>query len=381
MASDKRAKERTLDMIVEEMKSVVEKTKDDIFDISEEAISELEALERKLATIKKKILDYIKAENILTREVQASRQKLLLVSREFDTYSEDDIRETYEHTHEMQSRLAINHKEEKLLRQQRDEVERRIIRLNKTIHQANDLGRKVSVVLSYLHDDFNELNEVLKTAKEKQQIGLKIIEAQELERKRLSRDIHDGPAQMLANILLRSEIIDLSVKGGNITEAVSELKNVRGNIRSVLREVRRIIYDLRPMALDDLGIIPTVKKHVSTMAETYNTHIELQLIGEEKRLESNYEVAVFRLIQESLQNALKHAEATSVYVTLQIEQDEITIVVQDNGKGFRTDETKNSSFGLMGMKERVEMLNGHFQINSTLGKGTTIKIILPYIVE
>lgn len=381
MASDKRAKERTLDMIVEEMKSVVEKTKDDIFDISEEAISELEALERKLATIKKKILDYIKAENILTREVQASRQKLLLVSREFDTYSEDDIRETYEHTHEMQSRLAINHKEEKLLRQQRDEVERRIIRLNKTVHQANDLGRKVSVVLSYLHDDFNELNEVLKTAKEKQQIGLKIIEAQELERKRLSRDIHDGPAQMLANILLRSEIIDLSVKGGNITEAVSELKNVRGNIRSVLREVRRIIYDLRPMALDDLGIIPTVKKHVSTMAETYNTHIELQLIGEEKRLESNYEVAVFRLIQESLQNALKHAEATSVYVTLQIEQDEITIVVQDNGKGFRTDETKNSSFGLMGMKERVEMLNGHFQINSILGKGTTIKIILPYIVE
>src|SRR5690625_3228233 len=381
MASDKRAKERTLDMIVEEMKSVVEKTKDDIFDISEEAISELEALERKLATIKKKILDYIKAENILTREVQASRQKLLLVSREFDTYSEDDIRETYEHTHEMQSRLAINHKEEKLLRQQRDEVERRIIRLNKTIHQANDLGRKVSVVLSYLHDDFNELNEVLKTAKEKQQIGLKIIEAQELERKRLSRDIHDGPAQMLANILLRSEIIDLSVKGGNITEAVSELKNVRGNIRSVLREVRRIIYDLRPMALDDLGIIPTVKKHVSTMAETYNTHIELQLIGEEKRLESNYEVAVFRLIQESLQNALKHAEATSVYVTLQIEPDEITIVVQDNGKGFRTDETKNSSFGLMGMKERVEMLNGHFQINSILGKGTTIKIILPYIVE
>ncbi|HIV73752.1 MAG TPA: sensor histidine kinase [Candidatus Pseudogracilibacillus intestinigallinarum] len=381
MASDKRAKERTLDMIVEEMKSVVEKTKDDIFDISEEAISELEALERKLATIKKKILDYIKAENILTREVQASRQKLLLVSREFDTYSEDDIRETYEHTHEMQSRLAINHKEEKLLRQQRDEVERRIIRLNKTVHQANDLGRKVSVVLSYLHDDFNELNEVLKTAKEKQQIGLKIIEAQELERKRLSRDIHDGPAQMLANILLRSEIIDLSVKGGNITEAVSELKNVRGNIRSVLREVRRIIYDLRPMALDDLGIIPTVKKHVSTMAETYNTHIELQLIGEEKRLESNYEVAVFRLIQESLQNALKHAEATSIYVTLQIEQDEITIVVQDNGKGFRTDETKNSSFGLMGMKERVEMLNGHFQINSTLGKGTTIKIILPYIVE
>ena len=266
MASDKRAKERTLDMIVEEMKSVVEKTKDDIFDISEEAISELEALERKLATIKKKILDYIKAENILTREVQASRQKLLLVSREFDTYSEDDIRETYEHTHEMQSRLAINHKEEKLLRQQRDEVERRIIRLNKTVHQANDLGRKVSVVLSYLHDDFNELNEVLKTAKEKQQIGLKIIEAQELERKRLSRDIHDGPAQMLANILLRSEIIDLSVKGGNITEAVSELKNVRGNIRSVLREVRRIIYDLRPMALDDLGIIPTVIKHVSTMA-------------------------------------------------------------------------------------------------------------------
>src|SRR5699024_6175574 len=255
--------------------------------------------ESELAEVKKEILQYIKSEDMLTRKVKASRQRLLLVSREFDTYSEIDIRETYEQTHSLQTELAMNRKEEKILRQKRDDLERRIVRLKRTIEQAADLGRKVSVILNYLQEDFNELNQVLKSAKEKQQIGLKIIEAQEQERKRLSREIHDGPAQMLANILLRSEIIDLSVKDGNIDEAVKELKGIRGNIHSSLREVRRIIYDLRPMALDDLGIIPTVKKHILTMSENYGSEIKLVLLGEEKRLQSNYEVAVFRLIQES----------------------------------------------------------------------------------
>src|SRR5699024_6466135 len=148
----------------------------------------------------------------------------------------------------------------KVLRQKRDELERRIMRLSTTIEYANNLGRKVSVILTYLYDDFSQVQEALKTAKEKQQFGLKIIEAQEVERKRLSREIHDGPAQMLANILLRSEIVDLAFREGNVEDALKEVRSIRTNIRTSLQEVRRIIYDLRPMALDDLGLFPTIRK-------------------------------------------------------------------------------------------------------------------------
>src|SRR5699024_10388969 len=103
------------------------------------------------------------------------------------------------------------------------------------------------------------VNEMVQSAQEKQEFGLKIIEAQEVERKRLSREIHDGPAQSLANILIRSEVVDLAFSKGNTVQALQEMKNVRKNIRSSLKEVRRIIYNLRPMALDDLGLFPTIR--------------------------------------------------------------------------------------------------------------------------
>src|SRR5699024_8366592 len=139
---------------------------------------------------------------------------------------------------------ALRGKGEKVLRQRRDELERRIIRVSDMIEQANKRGQKVSVVLHYLYDDFSQLNEMVQSAQEKQEYGLKIIEAQEVERKRLSREIHDGPAQSLANILIRSEVVDLAFSKGNTVQALQEMKNVRKNIRSSLKEVRRIIYNL-----------------------------------------------------------------------------------------------------------------------------------------
>src|SRR5690625_2172446 len=232
------------------------------------------------------------------------------------------------------------------------------MRLRRTIEHENNLGRKVSVVLTYILDDFSQVNEALKTAKEKQQFGLKIIEAQETERKRLSREIHDGPAQMLANILIRSEIVDLAFREGNVNHALGEMKSIRQNIRISLEEVRRIIYDLRPMALDDLGLFPTIKKHVKTMSNYHHKSIDLTLLGDERRLDSHYEVAIFRLVQEALQNAINHAEANTIKVLMEIRVDHLRAVIKDDGVGFDPSVEKGGSFGLIGMKERMEILNG-----------------------
>src|SRR5690625_256593 len=383
MVLNNRTNEKTLDTIIDEMTTVVEKSKDEIFHISEESIEELNYLQQELEETKMMVKDYIKRGDLLEKEVKKSRKKLLLVSKEFNIYSEGDIREAYEKTHALQTELVITRQEEKILREKRDELERRIVRLKRTIEHATNLGRKVSVILTYLHNDFSQVNEALKTAKEKQQFGLKIIEAQEMERKRLSREIHDGPAQMLANILIRSEIVDLAFREGNVENALQEVKSIRKNIRSSLQEVRRIIYDLRPMTLDDLGLFPTIRKHVQTMEEYSGIEIDFTLLGEEKRLVPNYEVAIFRLVQEALQNAITHANATFIKVVIEVIPNKITIVIRDNGVGFDLEkiQDKENSFGLIGMKERVEILEGELVIDSASGEGTVIRIIVPYGVD
>lgn len=370
--------EKALDHVINEMVEVVENSKDEIFNISEEARREHEHLVQELRQTKEEVVKHIDNGDRLEERVRFSRQRLAEVSKNFERYSEKDIREVYENTHLMQTNLAMLRQEEKVLRAKRDELERRLIGLSHTIERAEGLAGKISVVLNYLQDDFRQVNEMIESAKQKQAFGLKIIEAQEDERRKISREIHDGPAQMLANILLRSELVERTIKEGTMDEAIAEIRSVRQMVRSSLYEVRRIIYDLRPMALDDLGLVPTIKKYVASISEFNNITVNFATIGEEKRLNPKYEVAFFRLMQESIQNAIKHSDAKEITVKLEIRRDSLTMVIRDNGKGFDPAAKKDKSFGLIGMRERVEMLEGELNINSIIGKGTVITIKVPY---
>ncbi|MFS0674194.1 sensor histidine kinase [Ornithinibacillus sp. 179-J 7C1 HS] len=373
-----KTREKALDFILDEMVDVVENSKDEIFHISEEARSEYEQLLGELEYTKAKVLQYIDDGDKLEHNVRYSRKRLSEVSKYFDRYSEDEIREIYETTHELQTKLAMLRQEERALREKRDDLERRLKNLDQTIKRAENLANKISVILTYLTDDFRQVNEMLEEAKEKQEFGLKIIEAQEEERKRISREIHDGPAQMLANILLRSELVDRTFREGSPEDAIEEIRSVRKMVRSSLYEVRRIIYDLRPMALDDLGLIPTIKKYINTTSEYNNVKIEFTSIGEVKRINQKYEIAFFRLAQEAIQNAVKHAEATRITVKIEICSRNLNLIVEDNGKGFDPTIKRDKSFGLMGMRERVEMFDGVMDIKSAIGKGTKIAIRVPY---
>jgi len=374
----KKISESALDFIINEMIEVVENSKDEIFNISEEARKEHEHLVRELKITKVKVAKHIEDGDQLEQKVRYSRQRLAEVSRYFDRYTETDVRSVYERTHAMQTKLAVMRQEENALREKRDDLERRLISLSQTIERAEGLAGKISVILNYLHDDFKQVNEMIEDAKEKQEFGLKIIEAQEEERSRISREIHDGPAQMLANILLRSELVEMSFRKKDVDEALAEMKSVRKMIRSSLYEVRRIIYDLRPMALDDLGLVPTIRKYVTTMADYNDIEINFTPIGEDKRLNQKYEVAFFRLIQEAVQNAVKHAESTFIDVKLEIGKKNLSMLIKDNGKGFDPTIKRDKSFGLIGMRERVEMLEGKISIDSQPGKGTMIFIQVPY---
>ncbi|MFC4023864.1 sensor histidine kinase [Oceanobacillus longus] len=370
--------EKALDHVIDEMIEVVENSKDEIFNISEEARKEHEHLVFELKETKEKVLRHIENGDQLEEKVRFSRQRLAEVSKYFERYSEADIREVYENTHLMQTNLAMLRQEEKVLRDKRDELERRLITLSQTINRAEGLAGKISVILTYLQDDFRQVNEMIENAKEKQEFGLKIIEAQEDERRKISREIHDGPAQMLANILLRSELMERTVKSGSVDQAIAEIRSVREMVRSSLYEVRRIIYDLRPMALDDLGLVPTIKKYVDNISDYNKITIDFTVFGEERRLNQKYEIAFFRLMQESIQNAIKHSAASLIQVKLEIRRDSLTMLIKDNGKGFDLSVKRDKSFGLIGMRERVEMLEGQLNIQSAIGKGTIITIKVPY---
>ncbi|MGP4068809.1 sensor histidine kinase [Halobacillus sp. B29] len=375
--SEKKFGDKALDHIIHEMVDTVTNSKDEIFQIGEESRNEYEKLDKELKETKREVCSLIDEGDKLEQKVRFSRMRLSEVSKQFQKYSEDEIRKVYEQTHGLQMDLSMKREKEKQLRNRRDDLERRLRNLDETIGRAEALGGKISVVLNYLTEDFKHVTDALEDAKEKQQFGLQIIEAQEEERRRLSREIHDGPAQMLANVMLRSDLVDRIYRERGVEEAMKEMRSVRTMVRSALYEVRRIIYDLRPMALDDLGIIPTLKKYLATVEDYNDLEISFTLFGEERRFESKFEVALFRLIQEAVQNAVKHASASLIQVKTELQAGSALIIVKDDGKGFDPKSKKDKSFGLVGMRERVDMLDGDLTIDSSPGEGTIVTIHIP----
>ncbi|WP_067843253.1 sensor histidine kinase [Amphibacillus sediminis] len=372
-----RINDKSLDLIIKEMVEVVEHSKDEIYQITEESRVEYKTLSEQLEEIRYDVTTLISATDQLEKKERLSRNRLAKVSENFNIYTEEEIREVYEKTHALQTELKMNREREASLRQRRDYIERRLKSLEKMIERATGLVSKVSVILNYLTDDFQQVSDLIEDANQKQTFGLKIIEAQEEERRRISREIHDGPAQMLANILLRADIVDRTFRERSFEEALDEMKSMRAMVRSSLSEVRRIIYDLRPMALDDLGLVPTIRKYLANMEDYNKIAIIFNEEGKFERLASKYEVALFRLIQESVQNAIKHAVPKTIQVNININTQHVTVSIRDDGVGFDINKTKDESFGLIGMRERVEMLEGDLKINSTIGKGTTVFIKIP----
>lgn len=353
-------------------------SKDDIYTIGEQSREYYEQLKVELAEIKQEIADLIEKNDSLEIKSQKARRYLATVSQHFKQYSEDKIRLAYENASHLQAELQMNHATEKKLRQRRDQLERRLEVLLSTIERADQLMNQVSVVINYLTSDLQGVGEVLEEAKHKQDFAIHIIEAQEEERKRLSRDIHDGPAQMLAHILLRTGLIEKVYREKGEVASLKEWEHLKESIRSTLIEVRRVIFDLRPMDLDDLGIVPALRKYLSTIDEYEQTiSIDFQSVGKEQRFNSNFEVAAFRVVQESVTNAIKHGSPSHIRVKVEWLKEMLNIIVKDDGIGFDVNEVKKKSFGLISMQERIDLLKGKLKINSVKNKGTTILFQIP----
>jgi two-component system sensor histidine kinase DegS len=204
-----------------------------------------------------------------------------------------------------------------------------------------------------------------------------LVNAQETERQRLSRQMHDGPAQALSNFILQTEIA-MRLFDIDSRQAKDELNNLKASAMGTFQKVRNFIFELRPMMLDDLGLVPTVRRYSDAFKEQTSLDVSVTVTGNERRLEPYLEVMLFRAIQELLGNAARHSQATQVKVMLDMGNDRVRVSVDDNGRGFDPDVVyKGNSLGLKLIRERAEMLGGSFDVDSAIGKGARISFAVP----
>ena len=200
----------------------------------------------------------------------------------------------------------------------------------------------------------------------------RVVEAQELERRRLARELHDQTGQELTSVLLGLKAVE---EAGSDEERAQALAAVRGQVVETLHDVRRLAVELRPKALDDFGLVAALERLRETFAEQTGMRVDFEAqIGD--RLPSDVETALYRIVQEALTNIVKHAQAGAVSIVLTRSARSITAVIEDDGRGFALDEDRDG-LGLLGMGERLALLGGKLKLEPTRGAGTTIVAEVP----
>ncbi|NJD04679.1 MAG: GAF domain-containing sensor histidine kinase [Ruminiclostridium sp.] len=210
-----------------------------------------------------------------------------------------------------------------------------------------------------------------------------IMKAHEEERKRIAREIHDGPAQSAVNLSFKLEICKRYLSDGKIEDLYSEMNNFSDAIHSTVNEIRTIIYDLKPSCLED-GLISAVQRHIETFSASSGINIDFTFSGNDSAVEYYMTSTIYRIVQEALSNVKKHAEAENIGIELAITNARITLDIADDGKGFVVEELQTrkfdrlkGGFGIEGIRERVELIRGGMTIQSAPGQGTALHIDIP----
>ena len=202
----------------------------------------------------------------------------------------------------------------------------------------------------------------------------RVVEAQELERARLARELHDETGQALTSILLGLKPLEQAVENQEAREAVASLREL---VVATLQDVRRLAVELRPTALDDFGLVPAVERLTDTFREQTGLHVELEAQLGDERLSRAAETALYRMIQEAFTNVVKHSGAGRVSVLLQRQDGTARAVVEDDGAGFDPAAVREDALGLEGMRERLALVGGRLRIESSSGTGTTLVAEVP----
>jgi two-component system sensor histidine kinase DegS len=295
--------------------------------------------------------------NKLTQRNATATGTLQRVQSQFERVPREEIRSAYDAVLDAQQRLFVVRGQVDKLQSEKDHLHKRI----ELMEIVDSLLSEQPLLIQEAQPSTNT-TELLE----------RLIQAQEAERLRLSRQMHDGPAQALSNLILETEIA-MRLFDINKEEAYQELTTLKDSASNTFQQVRDFIFELRPMMLDDLGLIPTVNKYTSAIQDLTGNTIRFGVTGPERRMESYMEVMIFRAIQELMRNAIDHSQANQIDVQIDVGDTFVTVMVEDDGNGFEVEGLEDGQgMGLNVIKERVEMTNGDFNIDSKIGEGTKV---------
>jgi len=341
-------------------------------EIIDQLSAEMNTVRRKLQEIKAQIDQQQTMVNREQQHYSDVRAELQNIAHNLETVPRSDIKDKYDDALNSNTRLLT----------MRGQLEKFQSNYEALEHQQQLL----SAVLSKFQG-FEFLEETTSEA-DTQAKGsaniIRIVQAQEDERQRLGRQLHDGPAQSLTNFILQAEICQ-RLFDRNPERAAEELNNLKTAASVTFQKVRDFIFDLRPMMLDDLGVIPTVRRYVASFKEKNDIQVDIDISGEERRLENHREVMVFRGIQELMGHARDYANASQLKVVLDMSGKRIKVLVQDNGRGFDAESMFSDedahldgrAQGIMTLKEKFDLIGGSLQVTSSETEGTSVRFELP----
>lgn len=326
-------------------------------------------------------------EKLYSIKVQQKTQVNLLAEKENELSERERIKI---HNLDLFSPIYNQAQEENELILTIDHIKQTIEELNKEQDQLTEKINGLKTAAGYLNNidikeepsEKDKLGEGRVPYNDK---GLSILEAQEIDRQRIARDLHDSTVQSLTSLVHKAELcvklIDIDT-----TRAKLELTSMSNTIKTVINDMRGIIYNLKPMTLDDLGLTITMERYASRLMDLNNINVIIHSNEETKEILPVIKVTLFRIIQEACNNVIKHANASLITIDINYEEHNVTVSIKDNGSGFDIDNSgsdgvkHSSSFGLSIMKERISLLSGTVDIKSEKGKGTTVIVSAPLTI-
>lgn len=338
---------------------------------------EMNGIRRKLAEIKSQIEQMQTSVEREQSRYSTIATELRTIQDNLDTTPREDIRDKYDDALNVRFRLAT-------MRGQLEKFEAQYEYLEKEQGLLASLLSRLQGAISI--SDGDDMMGDMPGQREGTGLNIvRIIQAQEEERQRLARQMHDGPAQSMTNFILQVDICR-RLFNRDQERAAEELNSLKDIASQTFQKIREFIFDLRPMMLDDLGVIPTVKRYADSYKEKNDVVVDLEVVGEERRMESHHEVLIFRSIQELMVFARDYAAPSTLRVRLDVSTKPVRILVEDNGRGFDTSQifdppdvvTDARIQGMITLKEKIELVGGTIAVESDETSGTRVRLELPF---
>ncbi|WP_298815892.1 sensor histidine kinase [Chloroflexus sp.] len=332
---------------------------------------EIQRIQRELGEIESMLRQNMAEVDRLSMRETAIANRARDLDVNLERYEKADIRTLYTTMIEVQMRLQTMREQVKQLQMRRDALRERQTLLSEFVE-----------LLEPATHELERSSKVADLPFDPQTMIANIIQSQESERLRISLQMHDGPAQAMSNLVLRAEICQRLIDR-DLDQARAELVALKNAVNNTLQETRKFIFDLRPMTLDDLGLVPTLRRYVAQVSEKHKIDVSLMVQNLDQRLPNHYEVTIFRFIQEAINNVVRHSGATQARVMLDNSDNALQILIEDNGSGFAVQEAIASAgarknMGIANMRQQIEvLLQGEFGIESAIGRGTRVAATIP----